>query len=73
MRISVKVIARSRRPGVEVVDSEHLVIRVKEPPVDNKANFAVLQAVAEHFRVSLGEVRLVSGATSTHKIIEVIQ
>lgn len=34
MRVFVKAQVRSRRPGVEVVDDEHLIVRVKEPPVD---------------------------------------
>lgn len=71
MRVFVKAQVRSRRPGVEVVDDEHLIVRVKEPPVDNKANFAILEAVAKHFSVSLGQVSMISGRDSTNKVIEI--
>ncbi len=71
MRVFVKAKPRSKQPGVIVVDADHLIVVVKEPPVDNKANFAILEAVAKHFSVSLGQVRLVSGQSSSNKVIEI--
>lgn len=56
---------------MEQLDADHFVIRVKEPPIDNKANFAVLEAVAKYFSVSIGQVSIISGRESTNKVIEV--
>ncbi|MDO8601542.1 MAG: DUF167 domain-containing protein [bacterium] len=71
MRIFVKAKTRSRQSGIEQLDVDHYKVNVQEPPVDNKANFAILEAVARHFSVSLGQVRLVSGRDATNKVIEI--
>lgn len=69
MRVRVDVKPNSKAPGIEPVE-DHLVVRVKEPPREGKANAAVLRAVAEYFRVAPSDVRLVSGASGRHKTVE---
>lgn len=69
MRIRVDVKPNSKAPGIEPVE-DHLVVRVKEPPREGKANAAVIRAVAEYFRVAPSDVRLVAGAAGRHKIVE---
>jgi uncharacterized protein (TIGR00251 family) len=70
VKVRVDVKPNSKMPGVEVVE-DHLVVRVKEPPKEGKANEAVLRAIAEHFGVSRRDVRLVSGEAARHKVVEV--
>ncbi len=70
MRIRVDVKPNSKVPGIEPVEN-HLVVRVKEPPREGRANAAVLRAVAEYFRVAPGDVRLISGVSGRHKTVEV--
>lgn len=68
MRIIVDVKAESREESVEEIGEGHYLVRVKEPRKKGKANIAVLKLLKKH----LGkQVALVSGATSTTKIIEV--
>lgn len=67
----MKVNTRSKKPSLEQLDADHFAVRVKEPPVDNKANFAVLEIVAKHFSVSLGQVSIISGRDSTNKVIQI--
>jgi uncharacterized protein (TIGR00251 family) len=68
MRITVDVKAESREEGVEKISEDHYLVRVREPRKKGKANQAVLKMLKKH----LGkQVFLVSGATSTTKIIEV--
>lgn len=69
MRIRVEVKPNSKAPVVEAVE-DHLVVRVKEPPKEGKANEAVLRAIAEHFGVARRDVRLVSGESSRRKLVE---
>ncbi len=69
MKIRVEVKANSRLPGVEAVEN-HLVVRVKEPPREGKANEAVIRAVAAYYGVPPSSVRLASGASSRHKTLE---
>jgi uncharacterized protein len=69
VRIRVEVKPNSKAPGVEPVQG-HLVVRVKEPPTEGKANEAVLRAVAAYYRVAPRDVSIVSGASGRHKVLE---
>jgi len=69
MRIRVDVKPNSKAPGVEPVE-DYLVVRVKEPPREGKANEAVLRAVADYYCVAQRDVRLVSGASGRRKVVE---
>ena len=49
-----------------------LKIRLAAPPVDGKANVALLKFVAETLRLPKSAVTLKSGQTSRRKVLEVI-
>lgn len=71
MRVTIRV-----RPGASrtQVGGEHagaLVVRVSAPAVDGRATEAALAAVASAFGVRRRAVRLVTGATSRTKVIDV--
>jgi uncharacterized protein YggU (UPF0235/DUF167 family) len=65
--------ARARVGGAyaEHSDTPALVVRVTERAVDGRATAAALKAVAKAFGVRPGDVRLVSGATSRTKVVDV--
>jgi uncharacterized protein YggU (UPF0235/DUF167 family) len=71
MKIAVRVKPRSR---VEEVSGEgdSYVVRVKEPPIEGRANRAVLRLLASHLGVPESCLRIVSGFSSRNKVIEVI-
>ena len=48
-----------------------LVIRVREPATDGRANRAVVEAVAHALGVARGAVRITGGASSRRKVVEV--
>ena len=70
MRIQLKVIPKAKREEVRQ-EGDLLVVRVKEPPKEGKANSAVVKVVAKHFGVSSGAVRIVSGYASRSKVVEI--
>ena len=61
----------STRPGVGGEHDGALVVRVSARAVDGKATEAALAAVAASFGVHRSTVRLVSGASSRTKIIDI--
>ena len=63
--IRVKVFPRSKEEKVE--KGEIWKIWVKEPPVEGRANEAVIKILKRYFR----KVRLVKGAKSRLKVFEV--
>jgi len=71
IRLSVRVQPRSSRPGVGGLHGDALKVRVAAAPVDGAANDAVIDALAEAFSVSRRAVRLVSGASSRSKVLDV--
>ena len=71
MRIAVLVKPGSARPGVGGEHAGALVVRVSARAVDGKATAAALAAVAEAFGVRRSDVRLVSGASSRTKVVDI--
>ena len=71
MRISIRVKPGSARPGVGGDHAGALIVRVSSRAVDGKATEAALAAVAGAFGVRRSAVRLVSGASSRAKIVDV--
>jgi hypothetical protein len=48
-----------------------LVVHVRAPAVDGRANLATIEAIADAFGVRRREVRVVAGAMSRNKVVEV--
>ena len=72
MKISVKVIPGAKK--VEVAkESEPNCFKVKVNQVaeDGRANKAVIEALAEYFKVKKNAVEIVGGLTSRNKIVEI--
>jgi len=70
LKLIVKVVPNSKT--VEVLTNEEvLVVKVKEPPKEGKANKAVVKVLARHFRVSQNSVRIESGLKGKNKLIEI--
>jgi len=65
------------QPGAKKTEvaGEHgdaLKIRLAAPPVDGKANAALLEFIAEKLGVAKSAVTLKSGQTSRRKVVEVV-
>ncbi len=58
---------QSQRTLVEVGPNGELIIYVREPAIDGKANDAVTRLLAAHLQLPKSRVKLVSGATSRFK------
>lgn len=69
MRINVRIKPRSSQNKVEKTENGYVVF-VTEPPVDNKANTAMIENLSEYFNISKSKIRIVSGFKSRNKIIE---
>lgn len=71
MKINVKAKPEAREEKVEKVDETNFVVSVKEPPVQGRANSAIVRALADYFKVSNSQVRLISGFSSRQKVFEI--
>lgn len=70
-RISVRLQPRARREEVAGVRGDAVVIRVTAPPVDGRANAALCAFVAKRAGVPKSAVRVVAGASTRDKVVEV--
>lgn len=61
----------SRNEIVEMSEDGILRIRVTAPPVDGKANAAVIKLLAKHLRVPSRALSIVRGMSSRSKVVEV--
>ncbi len=70
MIVNVRVVPRAKQTKV-VEEAGRLKVYLTAPPVEGKANEALIEALAEHFGVKKRQVRLVRGEKGRDKIIEV--
>jgi len=71
LKIKVKVRPNSKIEEVSQED-DTFIVKVKEPPREGRANQAVIKLLAEHFGVSQGQVRILSGFKDRNKVIEIV-
>ena len=71
VRVSVHVQPRASRSEIIGQHGTALKVRLQAPPVDGAANEALVQLLAESLGVSRRSVRVVTGATSRAKTVEV--
>ena len=64
----MKAKANAKKEQVEQIDETHFVVQVKAPPVEGKANDAILKALANHFDIAPSRIKMVSGRTAKQKI-----
>jgi len=69
--LKVKVKPGSRVEALEEQADGSWLARVKAPPVDGKANDALIALVAVHFGVRKAQVHIKSGASSRLKLISI--
>lgn len=65
----MRVQPRSQREGIEAVHDGRLKVRLSAPPVDDKANTALLTLLAREFKVPRQSIRITHGVHSHHKTV----
>ena len=61
----------AKRTEVSGLHGEALKIRLAAPPIEGRANEALLKFIAESFGVPLRQVELKQGGQSRHKVVAV--
>ncbi len=72
MRLFVTVKTNAREERVEETDATHFRVAVKVPPVEGKANQAVIRLLAAHLGVPSSRLTLRSGAFDKHKVLDLL-
>ena len=68
---AVKVHPRARRNAITGTLGDAIKLAVTAPPVEGKANQAVIEFFAEFFAIPRSSVSIASGETSRNKVVRV--
>jgi hypothetical protein len=71
LTLTLHVQPGAKRTGVAGLHGEALKIRLAAPPVEGRANEALLKFIAEVFGVPLRQVELKQGGQSRHKVVAI--
>jgi uncharacterized protein (TIGR00251 family) len=71
VRLDIRVMPRASKNAVSGTHAGRLVVRVTAPPVDDAANEAVVELLADTYGVPKRSVRIVSGHASRNKTVEI--
>jgi uncharacterized protein (TIGR00251 family) len=72
MRIYLKVIPRSSQNIVEKISEGEYRVKLTAPPVDGKANEALIKLLARYFNVSKSAILIVGGKSLSRKMVDVL-
>jgi hypothetical protein len=70
-RIRVRVVARASASGIAGLHDDAIRLRIAAPPVEGKANAAVVRFLAGLLEVRASDLRIVAGERSRTKIVAV--
>lgn len=68
---AVRVVPRASKNQIVGMQGDEFRIRLKAPPVEGKANDALVRFLADILKIGRGQIELVSGYTARRKIIRV--
>ncbi len=71
VRLEVYIQPRAAKTELAGLHGESIKIRIAAPPVDNAANYALIEFIAERLGIAKRRVRVASGAASRKKILEI--
>ncbi len=72
-KLFITVKTNSHQSLVEKIDDNHYRVEVKEPPVEGRANKAVVEAVADYFALPKSAITISSGQKGKKKVLEILE
>jgi len=67
----VRVIPNAKHNLIEQTAADELKVRITAPPVEGKANKAVIDALCDYFNKRKSQVHILYGQTNRNKIIKI--
>lgn len=71
MILNIKVIPRAKTSGVQELGANFLKVRLRSPPVDDKANRELSQVLSAYYKVKSSRVSIIRGEHSHNKVVEI--
>ena len=72
MIINITAVPGAKKPEVSRISDNEYKVKIDARAQDGKANERLVELLSEHFSVPKSHVRIVKGAKSKRKIVEII-
>lgn len=69
-KVKLRVIPRARQNKITTDADGTIRMHITAAPVDGAANDAVIRALADYFHVPKSQIKIIRGATSRNKVVE---
>ncbi len=69
-KLNIKVIPNAKKNKL-VEEPGRIKVYLTAPAVEGKANSALIEFLAEHFKVKKSSISIIRGATSREKVVEI--
>jgi hypothetical protein len=71
MKKQIKVKPNARQQSIAELEDGSLVVTLKSPPVDGKANAELIKLLADRYQVSKSKITIKSGLSAKTKLVEI--
>ncbi len=71
MKVQVKVKSQAKQSKIQEIGENQLLVFLKSPPIDGKANQELIKLLAKHYGVSQSAITIKFGLSSRNKLIEI--
>lgn len=71
MKVTIIAHPNSKKPRIETDLFGSLHVYVSEPPLESRANLAVIKALSDYYKVPKSTIQFISGQKSKQKIFEI--
>ncbi len=72
MLIKVKAFSKSRKQEIKKISEDNFEIKIKEKPLQGRANNQLIKCLADYFILPENKIRLVKGFHQKNKIFEIL-
>jgi uncharacterized protein (TIGR00251 family) len=69
--LTIKIVPRAQKNQIAGIEGDALKIRLNAPPVEGKANDALVEFLAKTLGIARAQIEIVAGHTARRKIVRV--
>lgn len=69
--LRVRVVPRSSKNEIQGLLGDAVKIRIQSPPVEGKANAALIKFLSKHWNIPRADIEILSGDTGRNKILRI--
>ena len=72
MKLKIRVIPKAKQNKV-TKEKERLKVYLTSPPIEGRANKALIEVLADHYNVKKRQIKIIKGLKSRDKVVEILK